>query len=823
MLGILTGGLAFFIFSRLLPSITKLFNHLFKPIQSQLQRRGGTTEFHYRNDLLKQAQHQHLVQQLFPLDDLLIQPKLLVPPPIYEPGVWSTSEDIVSTTIPYLLDWPELASTFNARTCTLADALREGANIIIIGQPGSGKSVTLADFISQVVRKTPETSAFHDHLLLSLHICDLCPFDKIIEKPLEKIVDVITQKSSRQIQKRLPRWIKYKVAEGKTLLLLDGLDELPQKYFDQAVEIVAAIKNENPKIQIVVTATPEYTGKLNHLGCIPISKASWCKADKFNMIEKWEKAWTKSLRETDQYYDIDTALINSWFFLDQLDETPLELTLKLWAAYAGDVLGVSPGSEIYVHLLRLAKKDKPVVQAMGQIALQMVTTEEPLLTQKDVENWVHDWNKNTRQMVFSSQAKDSGGEEEISISTKASKEFQNLIDANIARECFENRIILNHPSFTSYLAAHTINSLSSRINPLDLEGWKHQSRWATRSQTFRYLTYYPQIDSTINAYIQTDDELFHCDLLKIARWIKNVPNASPWYGKIMRALVGILQKEDSTLSLRTRALLALISTGDTGIAPFNKGMMGSEKASFRQLAALGCGLLQDSASVENLTRLLSDPVPSVHRAASLALINIGSRAAIDAVAYLLLNGNEQQRQAAAEAIANHPIESVGLLQEGSAMNDLLVRRAVVFGLKRVGKSWAIDILKNMSINEKEWVVKDAALHAIESLSQENTTGIFPLKTPSETPWLLAFAGERGIGISPGKSANDLILLALNEGNEEQKLSALSYLKFQCEPIGIKQMLHFINKNQGELKESAFNTLCYLNMAGVEIPAKTPTP
>lgn len=820
-LGILVGALAFLIGSRLLPIFKRILGHFFKPIQSQLQLRGGTTEFHYRNDLLKQSQRQHLVQQLLPLDDLLIPPKLLVPPPLYEPGVWSPLEDITSTTIPYLLDWSELSSAYNTRTCSLAEALYNNANIILVGQPGSGKTVAMADFISQVVRKTPEVKAFHDHLLLSMHICDLCPFEKTIEKPLEKIIEVTTQKSSRQIQKRLPKWINFKISEGKAIFLLDGLDELPQKYFDQAVNLISALINENPKIQIVVTASPEYTGNLNRLGFIPISISCWSKADKFNFIEKWEKAWTKLIHETNQDYDIDTALINSWFFLDQLDESPLELTLKLWAAYAGDVLGVSPGSEIYAHLMRLSKKDKLVLQAMGQLALQMVTTEEPFLNQKSIESWVNDWNKSTRQMIFSSHMEDSRGKEDFTVSTKAVKEIQNLIDDNIARDCFDNCVFFNHPSFTSYLAANAIFSLSRSINVLDLPEWKKQIRWSTRSQTFKYLTYYPHMEATINSYFQSDDSLIHMDLLKIARWIKNVPNTSPWYGKIMRALVGIVQREENALSLRARAILALLSTGDSGVAPFIKGMLNSEKASFRQLAALGCGLIQDTTAVENLTRLLSDPAPTVHRAACLALINIGSRAAIDAVAYLLLNGNEQQRQAAAEAIANHPIESVGILQEGSEMNDLQVRRAVVFGLKRIGKRWAFDILKKMSVDEKEWVVKDAALHAVESLSQENTTGIFPLKPPSETPWLLAFAGERGIGISPGKSANDLILMALKEGNEEQKLAALSYIKTKCEPIGIPQILNIFHNSHGELKESAFNTLWYLYLAGIEIPVETP--
>lgn len=823
-MGVLVGGLAFFLFSRLLPLLIKVLDRWFKPLQSQLQMRGGTTEFHYRNDLLKQAQRQHLANQLFPLDDLIVQPKLIVPPPLYEPGVWSAAEDITTSTIPFLIDWPEFSSTYQAHSCSLAEALREGANIIVIGQPGSGKTITLADFASQVARKSTPANLFHDHIVLFLHICDLFPLEKSLEKPLGKIVEIVTQNASRQIQKRLPKWINYKVGEGKAILLLDGLDELPQKHFDQASAFVATLINENPKIQVVTTASTEYTGSLNHLGFTPIPVASWTKIEKIKLIEKWEKAWTKSLYETNQYFDIDTALINSWFILDRFDENPLELTLKLWAAYAGDVVGASSGNEIYAHLLRMSKRDQQSIQAMGQIALQMVSTEEPFLASKDVENWAREWNQKTKQMVFSSKTGDQGEKEDFAISGRAAKEFQNLVDAGIVRECYENRIFFSHPSFTSYLAAYTTNALSSSVSVLSMPEWNNPSRWSTRLQTFKYLPYTPDVDQIVNKYLQLDDEITYVNLLNISRWSKNIPNTSQWYGKVLRSLAAIVQKEDNSLSLRARAMLALASTGDSGIAPFIKGMLGSGKASFRQLAALGCGLLQDVSAIDTLTHLLTDPVPTVHRAASLALINIGSRTAIDAVAYLLLNGTEQQRQAAAEAITNHPIESVGILQEGSAMDDLHVRRAVVFGLKRIAKPWAKDILQKMSIEEKEWVVRDAAVHAVEALSQEYTVGIYPLKPPSETPWLLAFAGERGLGISPGKSANDLLLMALKEGSEEQKIAALSYLKCLCEPIGLDLIIRFIKTSQGEIKESAFNTLWQFNMTGMEIPGiKTPKP
>lgn len=791
-----------------------------KPIQSQFQLLQGTTEYHYRIDLLRQTQRQHLAHQLFPLNDLIISPKLLVPPRIYEPGVWSSSEDITSSTIPFLIDMPELASAYNASTCTLAEALMGGANLVIVGQPGAGKTVALADFASQVSQKSTSVYGFHDHIVLFINVYDLCPLEKVIENPFQKIIEVITQNASRQIQKRLPKVIISRERERKVILLLDGLDELPEKYFDQALNIISKLVDENPNIQLVVTASHEYTGQLNRLGFIPIPLAAWSKADKYKFIQNWEKAWTTLLRENNQMLEVDTTLINSWFNLNQLDETPLELTLKLWAAYAGDVLGANPGSEILAYFLRLSKKEKRLIPAMEQLALQMVTAEEPLLCQKDVDNWVQDWKQNIKN-ISNPELKIANPPDMLDISSRVSKEFQDLIDTNIARSSYDNHIAFSHPLFTSYLTASAINKLTKTINIMDMPEWRKPIRWATRSLTFKFLAYYPQLDTAINHYLQLDDEIIHYNLLKIARYVSNLPSTSTWYAKTMRKLAGMMQNDEFSLGLRARVLLAMINTRDQGISKFLKGMLASEKATFRQLAALGCGLLQDSSAIEDLTRLLSDPAPGVHRSASLALVNIGTRAAIDAVAYLLLNGNELQRQAAAEAIANHPIESKAILEEGSEMEDLQVRRAVVYGLKRIQQPWTKGILQRLSIEDKEWVVKDAALHAIEALEQEDSKGILPLKPPADTPWLLAFAGERGIGISPGKTANDLLLLALKEGNEEQKLAALSYLKTQGNPIGLDQMIRLLKTSHGELKEAVFNTLWVLAMTGIELPSIPP--
>ena len=51
------------------------------------------------------------------------------------------------------------------------------------------------------------------------------------------------------------------------------------------------------------------------------------------------------------------------------------------------------------------------------------------------------------------------------------------------------------------------------------------------------------------------------------------------------------------------------------------------------------------------------------------------------------------RRAAAEALANDPVEGHAMLKEGATLDDIMLRRAVVHGLSRVGQPWAVEMLQ----------------------------------------------------------------------------------------------------------------------------------
>jgi hypothetical protein len=227
--------------------------------------------------------------------------------------------------------------------------------------------------------------------------------------------------------------------------------------------------------------------------------------------------------------------------------------------------------------------------------------------------------------------------------------------------------------------------------------------------------------------------------------------------------------------------------------------------------------MQDAKAIEGLADLLNNSNPNVQRAACLALVAVGTTSAIDSVGAALLQGDENLRRFAAEALANHPQDGHAMLKEGAAMDDLLVRRAVDYGLGRVDQPWADELLAKLQVEDKEWIVRTSATEVIESRHRAHTFLHTPVPPPSESPWLIAFAGKQGIGISPNQPATDLLLMALKNGSEEERLASLVYLRQHPTEIVLGELYHMMYSDDTIMRESIFQVLWELGASGIALP------
>jgi HEAT repeat protein len=368
-----------------------------------------------------------------------------------------------------------------------------------------------------------------------------------------------------------------------------------------------------------------------------------------------------------------------------------------------------------------------------------------------------------------------------------------------------------HPVFAGYLAGRALVNYNVEVDILN------QPDWSGKYLAMRYFAAHGDASRLVQALLGFTRLPMHRPLFAAARWLRDAPRNAPWRGKLFGALAAILQTEGIPLNLRGQAMAAFVISSDPSAMTLFRQFATTTAFELVQLSVLGAGAMGDAKAVQVLEHAVSAPSQAVRDAACMALVAIGTNEALEKVAHTLLSGDENIRRAAAEALANDPGEGYAMLRDGVTINDILLRRAVAYGLGRVNESWAIELLKKIQIEDDQWVVRNAATEVLESKTSAGSRAPRKLKAPSESPWLIEFAGKQGMGISPGVPATDVLLLALKSEVSETRLAALPYLKYTPSEGVITQIYDAMYKDEPELREAAYNVLWELGASGVKLP------
>jgi HEAT repeat protein len=819
-LGFIAGTLLWWLLGRLRPLAARLLESMRE--SAQLSKLGATavTEIRLRNDVMHHAQGLHLAAPLFSLDEIAVTPQLLAAPVLTEPGVTPPPSDIVEHVLPYLLDAPELRSFYKAPVFTLLEALGGNAHILVVGHPGSGKTVALAHLSAQIALGQHLPEHLKNALPLLVHAADLVLPPPDPENFLVPLVGAISHICPSLTVARLEKFLPPVLSSGRAILILDGLDELPPPDVKIRAEYIEGLLQKYPTIRLVATASPDFVDGLTKLGCIPLALASWDETRRGELINRWSDLWIAHIGPlTDGADAVDPVLLNAWLINDHTILSPLELTLKIWAIYSGDLPGPRISDWIEAYLVRMALDVPKGRPALELLARQALLSEKPIFTQREAEGWLTEIEPPPpppQEPADNPQEGEASWPPPLESKKSEATEVKPIRDSRVLPALLERGLIAPHidGKFTfihscllSYLAGCSLAESSAA------DGMQKMARWITATLALGFFAARcedpaPPLRPFLDA---SNDPLFR-ETFVAARWLRYAPENLSWRASLMRQLARILQNENYPLALRARALSALALSGTSGVETLFRQSLSSSDSGSRLLAALGCGLLQDLKAVPNMKALVQEAHPAVRRAACLALVATGNQMAMETVADALLHGDEDLRRIAAEALANNTEEGHPTLKEGATIDDLLVRHATAYGLRRVRQDWATLTLQQMQVSDEQWLVKDTATTLLDELNKPDPHLPRALPDLTETPWLIAFAGERGIGISPGKPALDLLMLALKEGKEEQRLAALEYLARYGESSALPNVLDVYTASQGELRESAFNTLWHISVS-----------
>ena len=188
-IGFITASAFWRLVGRARPLLAEINQDRIKRKEETQAQRVSSVEENHRRITLRRAQGMHLAAPLFALDEIVQEPRLLAPLPRVEPGGPIASEDSVTQTLPYLPGWPELAAIYNAPTLTIPQALSGGSNLVLIGQPGIGKTVALAYLASLAANRNEELGALKDRVPFLVHAADL----KLPVNDPKKVLDPIVE------------------------------------------------------------------------------------------------------------------------------------------------------------------------------------------------------------------------------------------------------------------------------------------------------------------------------------------------------------------------------------------------------------------------------------------------------------------------------------------------------------------------------------------------------------------------------------------------------------------------------------------------------
>jgi len=829
-IGVFVGIIFWLMFGRVRPLLTQVRENLQEQREVAKVRRSSGLEDNHRRITLRRAQGMHMAASLFSLDEILQEPRLMAPPARVEPGVIGLQEDIISQTLPYMPAWPELAGMYRAPTLSVDEAVTGGANIVIVGAAGAGKTVALAHLASMAANLKVRLGAKSEVEAVPYlyHVADLqLPFDAS-KDPINVVTTAATEHAPIFDLGRLPAFIQRTFKDGYALLLIDGFDELDPPGQQDVVAWFKALLQAYPKLRIVTSGCANQLNGLISLGFNPLAVIGWNSRTSSKFIQQWGELWSRTvaLEAWSQAgpEQVDPILLNTWITADNHGLTPFELTLKVWGAYAGDSLGPRVLDAIATHVRRVAPSGTPVA-ALELLAMQAVLTTQPIFDPRTARAWVKQYDIVEDKSIESAETVKTITQEKIAltetqkIKLKKSKAgdvpstglLGKLVESGLLVAYPGSKMRFLHPVLNGYLAGQAIGDNEADVTLLA------QPEWNGKTVALHYLAARGDASAIADYLLKETGLPLYVQMFAVARWLRDAPKEAGWRGKVFASLLTLLQAEGQPLALRGQAMAAFVSSGDPGAATLFRQLLSSRSFELIPLAALGSGAMQDTKAIGALEEVLQAPVGSVRRASCLALVAIGTEKSLEAVARALLQGDEELRRAAAEALANDPTEGHAMLKEGATLTDIMLRRAVVHGLSRIEQPWATETLQYMQVEDDQWAVRNLATQYLEQMTTADPRIPHKLMTPSESPWLIEFAGKQGMGVPRGGPATDILLTAYKLGDTEERLAAIPYLK----PVATEGIIGaFYNGMYGEdpeVREASFLAIQEIGANGLSLP------
>lgn len=638
--------------------------------------------------------------------------------------------------------------------------------------------------------------------------------------PAEPVVRAVQYGVRRVTASTVPRSLYNRFNKGQVLLLVDGFDDLPEFERPRALAWLKAFMSQYSQNFVIVAGPVTGFGAVTQFGFTPVFVRPWSDLDSNTAVTHWADLWPrmdKKRRGGSRPDDgaMERAKTNNRALL------PLEITMKAWSSYTGKVEIAGYEGWMRAALARLIPGEQPLAAILPRLSqLAAVQLEEGYITAERLQalsiGSVEGDSAETpsEEPVLDSEANEKtgrkkrgakAGEEDTETKTAQGRFLASLRKSGLLVRYRGDRYQFRHPLLASYLASLTLKQASAD----DLSTRLNQQAW---KQAVAYTALHTPVDRLVRKRLSVPADVLQNNLIDLGRWLAYAPTDAAWRGDVMRSLGNLLIAPNQYPLIRERAAAALLDSRDTNALLILRRAVRNANADIRRLACLGMGAVGDAEAIRDLQSLIRDQVMDVQLASGMALGAIGTVDALETMLVAFTEGTEQVRQAMAEAFAALPDEGYPILYEAVEDADMMLRRASIFGLRRIRTTWSLIAIYRAFLEDEQWYVRSAAQQAFQEIQYgraQSPTTAYP--QPDAIPWLAEWAANRGETMPSGEGAQQMLLRALQEGEPDiRSLAAVNLGQLGLATM-TKSLYNALKDRQENVRSAAHKGLAELQM------------
>lgn len=833
----------------------------------------------YISDLIEQCETMHIAGKFVSLTDIVIEPRFLPTPEFAAPP----DNEVVTSTyrvVPNIADHPYLQAPFNIETLSINELATGAHALALLGVPGSGRTtalLTIALHSLGKVRFTPPRDAVQERLdaeeakleekeravrvqervvmeqrarerlaneaglafderadeelknavplfnrlmPVYVHAADLNAASREFGSeadPAEYLVRAVQYSVKRVTASTIPRNLYSRLNRGQVLLLLDGYDDLPEDERGSVLVWLKAYLEQYKQNFLIVAGPAKAYGPLLRTGLTPVFMRPWGDLDIQRAAQRWAEAFPQIGKKRRKAAPIDAEVVER-ATTNTRGLTPLETTLKLWASYAEDTRVVGIEGWLRSYMRRHVANVDELFGQMRQIgALQL---DEGFISTRRLQALAIGGDTAAAKAEppkaeAETEAGSTDGKREADTETTSP---QGRLLGLLRREGLliryrGDRYQFRHPLLAAYLGSLQIQNAS-------LEQLQEKAAQPSWKQAIAYAALTRPLDDLVRERMKAAPDLLLENVVEMARWLAYADAGVEWRGAVLNLLGNQLLAPSQYPFVRERIAAALLDSRDKNTLLIFRRAARNMDPNIRRLACLGMGAMGDSEALRDLTPLLNDQDADVQLAAGMALGAIGTEEALRPMVVALTSGAEQLRQTIAEAFAAMPEVGYPTLYDAVTDEDFLLRRAAIFGLRRLRTTWALVAIYRAFLEDEQWYVRSAAQQAFQELTygrSASLTEAYP--QPENIPWLQSWAARQGENVPPGEAANQMLLRALTEGDAPVRVLAASNLGQLGKADTMRALYAALRDGREEVRATAYQALAQLQLQiGEPLPA-----